>query len=61
MGTRQQDEEDQILIKRKDKDKKIKKKHNVYERVTLTACLFVSPYIIGSYQTHYSIQDPRWL
>ena len=30
-------------------------------RLTLTACLFVSPYIIGSYQTHYSIQDPRWL
>ena len=23
--------------------------------LTLTACLFVSPYIIGSYQTHYSI------
>ena len=31
MGTCQQDEEDQILIKRKDKDKKIKK-HNIYER-----------------------------
>ena len=30
-----------------------------YDLLTLTACLFVSPYIIGSYQTHYSIQDPR--